>query len=95
MDRDDREAARRGEVDAGESSVQPVSYSYTQFYLIFALASMYVGMLMTGWGDGKMQKDMIDIGWPSVYVKLACSWLSAGVYVWTLCAPMVLTDRTF
>jgi len=50
---------------------------------------------MTGWGDGKMQKDMIDIGWPSVYVKLACSWLSACVYVWTLCAPMILTDRVF
>jgi len=91
----DRGHGQRDEEDARDSSVQPVSYSYVQFYLIFALASMYVGMLMTGWGDGKMQKDMIDIGWPSVYVKLACSWLSAGVYVWTLCAPMVLIDRTF
>lgn len=94
MDRDDRGAAQRDDDDSGDT-FQSVSYSYAQFYLIFALASMYVGMLMTGWGDGKMQKDMIDIGWPSVYVKLACSWLSAGVYVWTLCAPMILTDRTF
>ena len=86
---------RGGRGAGGDADREPVSYSYTQFYVIFALASMYVGMLMTGWGDGKMQKDMIDIGWPSVYVKLACSWLSACVYVWTLCAPMILTDRVF
>lgn len=81
--------------DADDKDREPVSYSYVQFYLVFALASMYVGMLMTGWGDGKLQKDMIDIGWPSVYVKLACSWLSASVFVWTLIAPAVLPDRVF
>ena len=100
MDRDGSQA--RKETDQADrldqtlaASSAPVSYSYSRFYLMYMLASMYVGMLMTGWGDGKMQKDMIDVGWPSVYVKLACSWLSAGVYVWTLCAPMILTDRVF
>eukprot|EP00889_Picochlorum_renovo_P000144 jgi/Picre1/27174/NNA_000143.t1 len=29
---------------------EAVTYNYVQFYIIFALASMYTGMLMTGWG---------------------------------------------
>ena len=29
----------------------PISYNYAFFHLIFALASMYIAMLMTGWGS--------------------------------------------
>jgi hypothetical protein len=29
----------------------PVTYNYSFFHLIFALASMYIAMLMTGWGS--------------------------------------------
>lgn len=36
--------ARAQEEDA------PVPYCYAQFYAVFALASMYIAMLMTGWG---------------------------------------------
>jgi len=89
----DRGAATSASPSVSHETPEPVSYSYSQFYIIFALASMYVGMLMTGWGDGKMQKDMIDIGWTSVYVKLGCSWLSAAVYVWYgICLVYVLTS---
>ena len=41
---------RRGGAGA-ISEFEPVSYSYSQFYLVFALASMYIAMLMTGWGS--------------------------------------------
>jgi hypothetical protein len=34
----------------GSYQTGPVSYSYSFFHLIFALASMYLAMLMTGWG---------------------------------------------
>ena len=29
----------------------PITYNYSFFHLIFALASMYIAMLMTGWGS--------------------------------------------
>ena len=31
----------------------------------------------------------------AVWVKIVSSWLCAGLYVWTLVAPAVLTDRDF
>ncbi|KAL4541005.1 hypothetical protein Ndes2526B_g05559 [Nannochloris sp. 'desiccata'] len=73
----------------------PVSYSYLQFYLVFALASMYLAMLMTGWGSGGEQKDQIDVGWTSVWVKSISSWAVAGLYCWTLLAPALFPDREF
>eukprot|EP00890_Picochlorum_soloecismus_P000604 jgi/Picsp_1/1544/NSC_05022-R1_probable serine incorporator-like len=72
-----------------------VTYNYTQFYLIFALASMYVGMLMTGWGSGTVEKDLIDVGWTSVAVKTAAQWIAVILYSWTLIAPVVFPDRDF
>ncbi|PNH09910.1 hypothetical protein TSOC_003432 [Tetrabaena socialis] len=34
-----------------KADLTPVSYNYSFFHLIFALASMYIAMLMTGWGS--------------------------------------------
>ncbi len=48
---------------------QPVTYNYSFFHLIFALASCYIAMLMTGWGTGAEEKDLIDVGWFSVWVS--------------------------
>ena len=31
----------------------------------------------------------------AVWVKIISSWLCFGLYMWTLVAPMVLTDRDF
>ncbi len=73
----------------------PVSYSYLQFYLVFALASMYIAMLMTGWGSGGVLKDQIDVGWTSVWVKTLSGWAAAGLYCWTLLAPALFPDREF
>lgn len=73
----------------------PVTYNYSFFHLIFALASMYIGMLMTGWGTGAEEKDLMDVGWASVCVKIGAQWLTGGLYVWTLVAPMLFPDREF
>lgn len=77
------------------SDFQPVTYNYAQFYTIFALASMYIAMLMTGWGSGKVQKDLIDVGWGSVWVKSVSQWVAAGLYTWTLFAPVLFPERSF
>lgn len=33
--------------------------------------------------------------WPSVWVKISSSWIGIMLYVWTLVAPLVLTNRDF
>lgn len=33
--------------------------------------------------------------WPSVWVKISSSWICISLYVWTLVAPLVLTNRDF
>lgn len=91
----ERPAGAVGASDGEQSRQQhPVSYNYVQFYAVFALASMYIAMLMTGWGQG-IQKDLVDVGWTSVWVKIASQWLASGLYIWTLIAPVVLDDRYF
>ena len=57
----------------------PVSYSYSFFHFIFALASMYLAMLMTGWGMHNVEDaEEVDVGWASVWVKMASLWAGKG-----------------
>jgi len=72
----------------------PISYNYSFFHLIFALASMYTAMLFTGWGTAsEMEKDRIDIGWASVWIKTTAEWVMSFLYAWTLVAPAMFPDR--
>ncbi|KAK8585632.1 hypothetical protein V6N13_050605 [Hibiscus sabdariffa] len=74
---------------------RPVSYSYSFFHLIFALASMYSAMLLSGWTSSSDSTDLIDVGWTSVWVRICTEWVTAGLYIWTLVAPLILPDREF
>lgn len=78
-----------------EREGQPVSYSYTFFHLIFALASMYSAMLLSGWTNSSESSDLIDVGWTSVWVRICTEWVTAALYVWTLVAPLLFPDREF
>lgn len=85
-----------GKDDSKAADAQPVSYSYTFFHLIFALASMYSAMLLTGWTSSTSgSSELIDVGWTSVWVRVCTEWVTAALYVWTLVAPLVLPDREF
>lgn len=77
------------------SDPRPVSYVYSFFHLIFALASMYSAMLLTGWGNSHLEEDIVDVGWPSVWVRIVTQWITAFLYIWSLIAPFVLPDRDF
>ncbi|XP_057956826.1 uncharacterized protein LOC131150238 [Malania oleifera] len=87
------------ELEAGkekeEKEARPVSYSYTFFHMIFALASMYSAMLLSGWTDSSGSSDLIDVGWTSVWVRICTEWVTAGLYVWTIIAPLIFPDREF
>ncbi|XP_015888308.2 uncharacterized protein LOC107423286 [Ziziphus jujuba] len=78
-----------------ENESRPVSYSYTFFHLIFALASMYSAMLLSGWTNAYESSDLIDVGWTSTWVRIATEWVTAALYVWSLIAPLILPDREF
>lgn len=85
------------ELESGKGSpeARPVSYSYTFFHLIFALASMYSAMLLSGWTSSSESSELIDVGWTSLWVRICTEWVTAGLYVWSLVAPLLLPDREF
>lgn len=44
---------------------------------------------------GAEEKDLLDVGWFSVWVKLVSLVVTALLYLWTLAAPSILSDRDF
>ncbi|KDO36650.1 hypothetical protein CISIN_1g028965mg [Citrus sinensis] len=83
------------EVEEKEKA-KPVTYSYAFFHIIFSLASMYSAMLLTGWSTsvGESGK-LVDVGWPSVWVRILTGWATAALYMWSLVAPILFPDREF
>ena len=78
-----------------DKEARPVTYSYMFFHMIFALASMYSAMLLSGWTDSAENSDLIDVGWTSVWVRICTEWVTAGLYIWSLVAPLIFPDREF
>lgn len=75
---------------------KPVTYSYSFFHLIFSLASMYSAMLLTGWSTSVGESGrLVDVGWPSVWVRIITCWATAGLFIWSLVAPILFPDREF
>lgn len=81
--------------DKKEAESQPVTYSYSFFHLIFALASMYSAMLLSDWTSTSDSSDLVDVGWTSVWVRICTEWVTCGLYIWTLVGPLILPDREF
>ncbi|KAF3432520.1 hypothetical protein FNV43_RR27260 [Rhamnella rubrinervis] len=88
--------SKREEHEEKEKANKPVSYSYSFFHIIFSLASMYSAMLLTGWTTsvGESGK-LVDVGWPSVWVRILTVWATAGLYIWSLVAPIMFPEREF
>lgn len=90
-----REASSAPPASSSLDDFKPVSYNYSFFHLIFALASMYIAMLMTGWGSNVQEMERLDQGWTSVWVKAVAQWMTASLYLWTLVAPALFPERDF
>ncbi|XP_042498739.1 probable serine incorporator [Macadamia integrifolia] len=82
--------------DKEVDEARPVTYSYAFFHIIFSLASMYSAMLLTGWSTsvGESGK-LVDVGWPSVWVRIITGWATAVLYIWSLVAPLLFPEREF
>lgn len=82
---------RKDEVEAEDG----VPYGYGFFHFVFSMGAMYFGMLLIGWNlHQTMQKWSIDVGWASTWVKIVNEWLAAGLYIWTLIAPLVWKNKS-
>eukprot|EP00064_Thunnus_orientalis_P007978 superscaffoldBa00000917_g8000 len=71
-----------------------VQYSYSFFHFMLFLASLYIMMTLTNWYSPDADYT-ITSKWPAVWVKITSSWVCLAMYIWTLVAPMILTNRDF
>nr|XP_026236884.1 serine incorporator 1 [Urocitellus parryii] len=71
-----------------------VTYSYSFFHFMLFLASLYIMMTLTNWYRYEPSHAMKS-QWTAVWVKISSSWIGIVLYVWTLVAPLVLTNRDF
>ncbi|CBI25248.3 hypothetical protein AAG906_019501 [Vitis piasezkii] len=84
------------DVPEEKHEAKPVTYSYTFFHIIFSLASMYSAMLLTGWSTSVGESGrLVDVGWPSVWVRIVTGWATAALYIWSLAAPILFPEREF
>lgn len=92
------------EYDSKDDERYGLVYSYSFFHFVFAIAAMYVGMLLTNWNTiiseevktpGQDDSDLIRIGqsYTAVWVKIVSGWICYGIYTWSLIAPVLMPDR--
>lgn len=92
------ESAQLNDVEGGkawDNEEEGVAYSYSFFHFMFCLASLYVMMTLTSWYHPDSDLAHLNSNMASVWVKMVSSWLCAGLYSWTLIAPIVFPDREF
>jgi len=98
---DDEDEEDLGETRDDERS--GLRYNYSWFHIIFAMAAMYVAMLLTDWNivsktpiSGPVDSDSnVYIGRSEVamWMRVVSSWVCMVLYMWSLLAPVVLPDR--
>ncbi|KAL7985537.1 hypothetical protein Chor_004107 [Crotalus horridus] len=72
-----------------------VQYNYSVFHFMLTLASLYIMMTLTNWYSPDAETKTLKSKWPAVWVKISSSWVCLLLYIWTLMAPMILTNRDF
>ena len=82
---------------SGDEDKHELPYRPDSFHLIFALASMYMAMLLTNWELSDNPSDMwrLDKGLISMWVKIGSKWFCEVLYIWTVIAPVVCKYRDF
>lgn len=74
-----------------------VTYSYSFFHMMLALASLYVMMTLTNWFKPEYadSTQSLSANFGAMWVKICSSWVCMIIYIWTLLAPVILVDRDF
>ncbi|XP_015113686.1 probable serine incorporator isoform X2 [Diachasma alloeum] len=84
-----------GETKVWDNEEDKVAYNWSFFHLMFALATLYVMMTLTNWYQPNSSLQTLNSNPASMWVKIISSWMCLGLYVWSLAAPAVLTNRDF
>ncbi|XP_071433003.1 serine incorporator 2 [Pithys albifrons albifrons] len=87
--------ADRGEHRTYDNEQDGVCYNYTFFHLCLLLAALYIMMTLTNWYRPDESLQVLRSPWTAVWVKICSSWAGLLLYLWTLVAPLVLSDRDF
>jgi hypothetical protein len=78
-----------------DNEEEGVAYSYSFFHFMFLLASLYVMMTLTHWYKPSSDLHSLNANQPSMWIKISSSWVCVLIYLWTLVAPLILTNREF
>ncbi|XP_029519065.1 serine incorporator 2 [Oncorhynchus nerka] len=94
---DDHEAAmgEDGVRRAVDNEEDAVTYSYSFFHFSLCLASLYIMMTLTNWYQPDADYQAMQSSMPAVWVKISSSWIGLALYLWTLVAPVILSNRDF
>jgi len=68
--------------------------SFRYYFLVMSIASAYMGMLLTSWGDTHANT-YNDVSTSSMWAKVLSLWGMFALFTWSLLAPTFLTDREF
>lgn len=81
----------------GSDGGAPLPYRPDVFHLVYALASMYMAMLLTDWRVPSRTQgfEVRGSGWASMWVMMAAKWFCEALYLWTVLAPAVFRGRDF
>eukprot|EP00968_Pinguiococcus_pyrenoidosus_P011280 scaffold903_cov262-Pinguiococcus_pyrenoidosus.AAC.15 len=75
----------------GQPIDDPAGEMLWLFHAILALASAYLSMALTNWGntDGENEESGSNTtGETNVWVKIVSQWVTFALYYWTLTAPL-------
>ncbi|KAF1381297.1 hypothetical protein PFLUV_G00152410 [Perca fluviatilis] len=80
---------------AVDNEEEAVTYNYSFFHFSLLLASLYIMMTLTNWYMPDTDYQTMQSTMPAVWVKICSSWLGLLIYLWTLVAPLVCSNRDF
>ncbi|XP_053563068.1 serine incorporator 2 [Bombina bombina] len=80
---------------AYDNEEDSVAYNYSFFHFCLFLASLYIMMTLTNWYLPGSADNVLSSPWSAVWVKISSSWVGLLLYLWTLVAPLILSDREF
>ena len=82
---------------AKDDEAKSTKYNYAFFHVTFALAACYIAMMITSWGTITVASKSLSVNesMTSVWTRFISSWVCQLLYLWTLCAPAMCSDRDF
>ena len=71
---------------------------FIYFHIVMILSTFFISMLFTNWGAPNLNQQIVysyNTNELSYWLQIISSWTLSGIYIWTLVAPKILTNRDF